>query len=920
MRGLVFALLLVLGLPFVALAQTGTIQGRITDQDGSPIAGATVSLEGTGLGTQTDGQGDYVLRGVSAGSYTLLVEAVGHATESESVTVAEGAEVRRDYALRSEAIQVETLRVFVGSRAQHSAADELAVPVDVYTSEQIASHATPETSAILEELSPSVNFPRQSVTDATDIVRPFTLRGLSPDHTLVLVNGKRRHHSALVHIFGAGMGAGSSGVDLNALPASMIDRIEVLRDGAAAQYGSDAIAGVVNMVTKSGAFPLTIGATTGRYYPGDFDADGTIRDVSGAIGLPLGNGSVGLFAEWRDRNATNRAGADPEDQIVEGDADIVDDEGNVIEKNNPVDQPNHHWGDGNQEDILTFADLRIPVTADELTQLYAFGGYSFREGDGQGFRRQGISDRNWPEIYPLGFLPTFDADVVDASASGGVRGVAAGWVWDAGLTWGHNAFEYNLTNTLNVSLGPCLDTPCAPGLDGILGNADDPGIPNQTEFFAGELSLNEVTAGIDVAREWGAGFLASPLHLALGAAWRHENYKIEPGEEASFLQGGHPNRNGDPAPPGSQVFTGFSVPVDEGRSNVGVYADLEASLTSQFLANMAARFESYSDFGEKLTGKLALRFQPTRQFVLRGAVSTGFRAPALSQQFYQSTVTNFMQGEGGEPVAFEAGIFPVEHPAAVALGAEPLDEETSVNVSGGLAVTPVDRLTFTADFFFITIDDRIILTSEVSGEEIEEILDEAGVPDVQAARFFTNGLDTETRGIDLTARYVVPAGPGTLDLSAVYNWTENEVTQTRTPPELEGTGAELFSPFLEGGLIELERGRPEWRSTFEGLWSDERLSLLGRVSFWGPFTSVLLGICGEACVQEYDSKTLVDAEAGYRFGERFLVAAGARNLLDEFPDRAIFDNSFGIFNFPSASPYGFNGRYLYVRTEIEVPW
>ena len=166
----------------------------------------------------------------------------------------------------------------------------------------------------------------------------------------------------------------------------------------------------------------------------------------------------------------------------------------------------------------------------------------------------------------------------------------------------------------------------------------------------------------------------------------------------------------------------------------------------------------------------------------------------------------------------------------------------------------------------------------------------------------------------------MPAGPGTLDLSAVYNWTENEVTQTRTPPELEGTGAELFSPFLEGGLIELERGRPKWRSTFEGLWSDERLSLLGRVSFWGPFTSVLLGICGEICVQEYDAKTLVDAEAGYRFGEGFLIAAGARNLLDEFPDRAIFDNSFGIFNFPSASPFGFNGRYLYVRTEIEVPW
>lgn len=919
MRGFAFAIVLLLALPIVSLAQTGTITGRVTDPDGQPIAGASVRIEGTDQGAQTDSQGEFVLRDVRAGSHRLVVEAVGHAGQTESVTVAGGGDVRRDFALLTEAIQVETLRVFVGSRAQHSAADELAVPVDVFTSEDIQNHATPETSAILEELSPSVNFPRQSVTDATDIVRPFTLRGLSPDHTLVLVNGKRRHRSALVHIFGAGMGAGSSGVDLNAIPASMIDRIEVLRDGAAAQYGSDAIAGVVNLVSKSGVFPLTIGATTGRYYPGDFDADGTIRDISGGIGLPVADGSLSLFAEWRDRNATNRAGADPEDQIVEGDADVVDDAGNVIEKRNPVDQPNHHWGDGNQEDILTFADFDLPVSADDRTRLYAFGGYSFREGDGQGFRRQGISDRNWPEIYPEGFLPTFDADVTDASAAGGVRGLAAGWIWDAGLSWGHNAFKYGLTNTLNVSLGPCLDEPCAPGLDGILGNADDPGIPNQTEFFAGELSLNEVIAGIDVAREWGVGWLASPLHVALGAAWRNEDYQIEPGEEASFLQGGHPNRSGDPAPPGSQVFTGFSVPVDESRSNFGVFADLEGSLTPQLLANVAARFESYSDFGEKLTGKLALRFQPTRQFVLRGAVSSGFRAPALSQIFYQSTVTNFALGEGGQPVPFEAGIFPVDHPAAIALGAEPLDEETSINVSGGLAVTPVDRLTFTADFFYITIDDRIILTSEVSGEAIEEILDGAGVPEVQAARFFTNGLDTETRGIDLTARYVVPAGPGSLDLSAVYNWTENEVTQTRTPPELEGTGAELFSPFLEGGLIELERGRPKWRSTFEGLWSDERLSLLGRVSFWGPFTSVLLGICGEACVQEYDAKTLVDAEAGYRFRPWIKLAVGARNLLDEFPDRAIFDNSFGIFNFPSASPFGFNGRYLYVRTEIEAP-
>ena len=918
MRRFAFVLLWLLSLPAFAAAQTGTIIGTVTNQDGEAIAGAQVRIEGSNLSAVTDPHGRYSLTGVPVGTHTVRAEALGRTGRSEAVTVRAGATATLDYVLVEEAIEVEKVEVFVGSRAGHTAADELAVPVDVFSAEDVQSQGTPETGTILEELSPSVNFPRQSVTDATDIVRPFTLRGLSPDHTLVLVNGKRRHRTALVHIFGAGMGAGASGVDLNALPASMIDRIEVLRDGAAAQYGSDAIAGVVNMVVKEGVFPITIGATTGRYFPGDFDEDGTIRDVSGGVGLPLGEGSLSLFAEWRDRSATNRAGADPEDQIVEGDADMVDDEGNVIEKRNPVPQPNHHWGDGNQEDILTFANLALPLAADDRAELYAFGGYSSREGDGQGFRRQGISDRNWPEIYPLGFLPTFDADVADGSLASGVRGLAGGWSWDTGVSWGHNAFEYNLANTLNVSLGPCLDVPCAPGLDGILGNADDPGIPNQTEFFAGELSLNEVVTGVDLSRGFDVGFLVSPLNVALGAAYRWENYKIEPGEPASFIQGGHPNRFDEPAPPGSQVFAGFEVTEDEARSNFGVYADLEGNLTRAFLANVAARFESYSDFGEKLTGKLALRFQPADEFVLRGAVSSGFRAPALSQIFYQSTVTNFMLGESGEPVPFQAGIFPVEHPAAIALGAEALDEETSVNFSGGFAVTPVEPLTFTADVFFITIDDRIILTSEVSGDEIVEILEEAGVTGVQAARFFTNGLDTETKGVDLTARYTVPAGEGALELAAVYNWTENEVTQTRIPPELEGTGAELFSPFLEGGLIELERGRPKWRSTFEGRWSDDRWSFLGQASLWGPFTSVLLGICGEDCVQDYDSKTLVDLEAGYRFSDRFELAVGARNLFDEFPDRAIFDNSFGIFNFPSASPFGFNGRYLYARTEIVV--
>jgi iron complex outermembrane receptor protein len=920
-RWTVFTTLLLVVAPLVARAQTGTIQGRVTDEAGVAVVGASVNVEGTTLGSVTDSRGAFTIQDVPAGPHTLRIEALGFAAGTLNVNVPAEGSVRAELTLTTRAIAVEALEVIIGSRARHTAADELAVPVDVFTSEAIQLQGTQETAAILEELSPSVNFPRQSVTDATDIVRPFTLRGLSPDHTLVLVNGRRRHRTALVHIFGSGMGAGSSGVDLNALPASAIDRIEVLRDGAAAQYGSDAIAGVVNVVLKDGVFDPTIAASVGRYTPGDFADDGTAFDVNGGWGLPLGAGSLALFLEYRDRNATNRAGADPVDQIVEGDADVVDEEGNVVEKRNPVPQPNHHWGDGKQEDILTFANLAIPLGEERTAELYAFGGYSFREGQGQGFRRQGLDDRNWPQIYPLGFLPTFDANVMDASGAGGVRGDARGWRYDIGANFGYNAFEYNLINSLNTSLGPCLDAPCAPGLDGVLGNSDDPGIPNQTGFFAGELKLNELIVGADFTRVMNVGFLPEPLNLAVGAAFRREGYEIVPGEPASYVQGGHPNRNGDPAPPGSQVFPGFqpSNAIDESRTNFGGYLDLESNLAPEFLVNLATRFETYSDFGERLTGKLALRYQPARQFILRGAVSTGFRAPALSQNFYSSTVTNFKLGEAGGPVPFEVGIFRTNSLAAMALGANPLDEETSVNVSLGFAATPIDPLTFTLDYFFIRIDDRIILTSEISGDEIVEILRQAGVESVEAARFFTNAIDTETQGVDLGATYEVPTGPGTLTLSGIFNYTDNEVVgDVKVPPQLEGTGAVLFDPFLEGGLIALEKERPKWRGTFAGSYEGGPWSGVGRVSLWGPFTSVLLGICGPPCVQEYDSEVLVDAEVGYRLVDQVKVAVGAKNIFDNYPDRMIPDNSFGIFLFPSASPFGFNGRYVYARTEIRL--
>jgi iron complex outermembrane receptor protein len=919
-------------IPVTAVAQGGTIRGRVADTTGIPVADAVVWVEATALRVMSNATGEYVISAVPAGVAVVRVRRIGfvNITPPARVTVIAGQTVQQDFTLRSVASILAP--IVVGSRAAHTAADELAVPVDVFTTEQIRSQGTTETAQILAQLAPSVNFPRQSVSDASEIVRPFTMRGLSPDHTLVLLNGKRRHHTALIHYYGAGQGAGSSGVDMNAFPASAIDRLEVLRDGAAAQYGSDAIAGVVNVVLKEGAFPPFFSIDLGEYMTGEdnpaalpsdgdrpsFPRDGRTIDVNGGWGLPLGRGSLSLFAEYRDRDPTNRAGPDASDMFGSDADEVVN--GDLVAKNNPIPMPNHHWGDGASKDLMTFATLRFPLSATGAAGLYAFGGYSRREGTGFGYFRAPASERNWTAIYPNGFLPRFAPDVVDLSAVVGARGTAAGWSYDLGVTFGHNAFEYNLDNTLNASLGPCLDTPCAPGQDGILGNADDPGIPNQTSFFAGELRLSEGIFSVDVNREYEVG-LASPLNVAIGAAYRRENYEILAGERASYINGFHPASDGSIAPSGSQVFPGFRPEdaADADRSNVGVYVDLEGDLVPRLLANVAARFENYSDFGSKLTGKLALRFQPSPRVTLRSAVSTGFRAPSLNQSFYSSVVTNFKADEvTGEPVAFEIGIFPVNSPEARALGARPLEAESSVNFSAGAAFSPIEHLTFTADAFLVNVDDRIVLTGFLDSDSVAAILRGIGSR-AEAAQYFTNAIDTRTRGLDFTADYRVPTANGEFGLAAAFNYTKTTIPNEcciPLPPELQGTDEELIGRFDEGGLLAMTQERPKWRSTVTGQYRYGALHGLARYSYYAKYTSSLYSYSGDD-VATYGAKGLVDVELGYTAPRVFRIALGARNLFDTYPDRMSYNNGFDIFPYPPASPFGYNGRFVYTRVDVD---
>ena len=902
------ALCLVMGAT-AAFAQTGGVAGKVTDDTGAPLSGAEVRIEGTTLHTSTGDDGRFSLTGAPLGTHAIRALMLGFKPSLKSVTIEANGATTVDFRMERSVIPVQAIEIVVGSRARHTAADELAVPVDVYNHEVLARQGTTETSGMLQALSPAVNFPRQSVTDGTDVVRPFTLRGLSPDHTLVLINGLRRHQTALVNTFAYGTPAGSSGVDMNAIPSSAIERVEVLRDGAAAQYGSDAIAGVVNLVLRQGRFAPTATVTGGQYFTADYPRDGDTYNVSGGWGVGLGKGSLTLSAEYLNRAATNRAWADSFEVAGTGINDIIGPDGKVIQKRNPVPQPNHHWGDGLEKDLLTMAAYHLPLG--DKSFVFAQGGYSYREGNGNGYRRYQGSDRSWDAIFPLGFLPEFRPLVTDYSLAGGWKAEVNDWNVGAGATFGHNGFQYDLRNTLNASLGGSLTTVTAFGPDGIPNTADDPGIPNQTSFHAGELHRDEFVGSLDASRELLLG-LPNPVNVALGGAWRRERWVIQAGEKASWVDGGAQNQNGTgKAPAGSQVFAGFapSDAVDARRDNIGVYADFESKLSREVLANAAARFENYSDFGSLVTGKFALRVQPTQRVTLRGAVSTGFRAPGLGQQHFSKVVTNVISG-----TPTQVGVFPVASAAARALGSKDLKEETSTNLSAGLAVTPVDGFTVTADVYDIRLKDRVILGATFDDSTTKRILTNAGFGGIDAIQYFTNGLDTKTQGIDLTADLKVPfAGNRSLTFNAAANYGKTKITHVDGLPSVLATSTDEKGLLDEVTTVAITRERPDWRGTFTTEYTQGPARGLVRASYYGTFASAQPAFT-DGYTEKYAARTLVDAEAGYKFaGLEF--ALGARNLLDTYPGKARldFNNNFGVFPWAAASPFGYNGRYLYTK-------
>ncbi len=756
--------------------------------------------------------------------------------------------------------------IVTGTRVADRTVAESLSPIDVLSVEKLDTFGTSELIQSLSRTIPSFNFPNTSITDGSDHVRPAQLRGLAPDQTLVLVNGKRRHTTAIVNVNGS-LGRGSSPVDLNAIPSSAIERIEVLRDGAAAQYGSDAIAGVINVVLK--------GARSGSgadYRYGEFDkGDGELNDISGYTSLDIGkDGYFTVAAEYRDRDSTNRSRPDPRQQfpLINGQPDP---------REATFDRLNHRFGDAAVEDQLLFVNSAVPLT--DNIEFYAFANYSQREGNAAGFFRRALDARNVPAIHPDGFLPLILSDSDDASVFGGLRGALDnGWNWDLSVGWGGNEFDFNVGNSVNTSLG-----------------ATSP-----TEFFAGRLENGQTTVNLDVNRAFDVG-LAYPLTVAAGVEYRRDTYQITAGEPDSFFGSG------------SQVFPGFrpSDATDQARHNWSGYVEFDADVTDKLSASFAARYEDYSDFGTTLSGKLSARYAFTDTVALRGTVSNGFRAPSLSQQLYSTTATNFIGG-----VPFDVRTFPVGSPIAQALGAEPLDAEESTNFSLGLVVQAASNWQITLDAYHIKIRDRIVLSGNLTGTAVRDFLAAQGFPNVDGGRYFTNAVDTTTEGIDLVSTSDFSLGSaGDLSLTVAVNYNTTDLDRiAANPASLEAVDLNLERiDHVEIGRI--TKGVPKYKGIIGLDWSRDRWAARLGTTYYGTYW-VFDTVPAED--QKFQGEVVFDTSVSFKVSDRFTLSVGADNLGNNKPEEVIAANSFnGILPFSGGNtPFGFNGRFYYARASL----
>ena len=862
---------------------TGKVRNAVT---GAPIANARVSASSGRRSYVTRGDGSYRLAVDSLGP-ELSVTAVGFAPVMRMVSLNRGAATVVNFELDPSARQLDEV-ITLGTRTLERTKTESAVPVDVVSSQLLEATGVPETWQQLQRLIPSVFGPYIPLGD--NAARPITLRGLAPHHTLILVNGKRLHPSAAL-LAGPSV-PNMEFTDLNSIPESAIDHIEVLRDGASAQYGSDAIGGVVNIVLKSGE-RRDLRTSLGQVYSSDGGRtfrDGRLFNADGTFGMITRRGAhLTLAGEFRDRAGTNRAYPDMRQQYFTGDA-----------RNNEPPRVSSYTGDGNIRGTSVFLTGAVPLTA--AMEAYAFGGASYRNGRAHdAFFRRPLDSGTVRAIFPDGFLPRVESRILDASALIGIRGSFYRWRWDISSGLGGNAIAYHLDHTNNVSLGAA----------------------SPTTFYAGRVAAQQWTTNFDVSRDVKIGWL--PLTISGGGEIRLDRYQIRAGDSASWADGGVPildgPQAGQPASAGAQGMPGFR-PDDEvsaHRSNAALYLEAEGRPVKRLLIQSAVRSERYSDFGSTSDAKLAARVEIVKGIAVRGSVSTGFRAPSLIQEYFSSSRTIYRQ-IGGVGTFFTARTFPVNSAAAKLIGAVSLRPETSVNRSAGVAINRNSIPVITADYYEIKLDDRIGLVGAVTDTSIVRLFVENGMRGVAGGNYFANKINTRTRGVDVVANHAVLfANAGVLRILAGYNYNRTLVTHVIPPPAPLATfGAALFNRTGRGII---EQGQPRQTISVGLDYSRGPLGLNVHNQRSGP--TAQLDQISPAGDQQVIAKWVTDIRASYRLRSRIEIALSAANVFDVYPDEwrdfkdgvnsRGFSNK-GMFRYPGAlSAIGQNGRTLYLQ-------
>ena len=883
--------------------------------------------------------------------------------------------------------------VTIGTRRQGRSAIDTAVPIDVFNQEELDSVSSDDLIDVVRTLVPSFNVSRQPISDGSSFVRPPQMRGLDSDKTLVLVNGKRRHRAALV-VLG---GFGSHGPDLATIPSIALKSVEVLRDGAAAQYGSDAIAGVMNFNLKDAAEGGEARIQVARYTEDDnatqylgalnfgFGGDNSFVNTSIEIadGEPTSRGTFydgtigtsgltpneatmveGLYDHDNDPNTPDqlRFGPDALTEIFDGAGNVISLErasDGIPDDRDPryrenicqaeIGQPNscltQIWGDPDRDSIRMFVNAGIDLG--NATQLYGWANYSDSNANTSFFHRDPDTAQLAPirlrggEIYnprdrfPAGFTPRFFGNVIDQSLTAGVRGEwDNGTAYDFGARYGSNEIKYDIRNTFNPSLGPATPTDFHPG------NL----VNEETEFNA------DFSKGFDVG--W-----ANDLNVAVGVSYRDESYDIEEGDAASFAVGPYGARDpwdfetdameaaesGDPIAcriPGQEVIgelcagnreavdgdgvgLGYSVdpintPVPVGsngfpgfggqfvssysRDSFAVYVDLESDITDNFLANLAARYEDYSDFGDNFSWKLAGRYRFGDTLSLRASVGTGFRAPTGGQISTVNVATRI--ADDGTPVA--EGLFPPASPVSAIFGATPLDAETSEQFTLGLTSTPTDNLTITLDYYFIGLDDRIVVSSDfaIGPEEVEQ-LEALGVPGaatIAQVSFFTNDVESETQGIDLVASYNWDWTAGNTSLAIAANWNDTEITDP--------------GQFLNAETVyDEENGLPDWRGnlTLRHTWENDVTFSL-RANMYGDYSNVNDSDF-DPPPQDFSGLTQFDFDVTWDISDTYRLTIGGNNVFNELPDVAISEACCGRI-VASNSVMDWQGPQYFVRGSV----